>query len=178
MDGCLYMPEISEEEFVANIERDDFCRRYGNPVRIREKNGDSLVCMAIEYYERMMQRLEAFCEYAASHEDDNIRYWIYEFEMPQEKKDKLEEIARENEMTVDEFFQAAVLSAIEHPKEAAATIRREQDSDEDCDIRLVRKYPVYKGETEAQARKRAIAEEEAAKADGQNCESIQEANGN
>lgn len=68
-------------------------------------------------------------------------------------------------MTVDEFFEAAVLSAIQNPAESAAAIRREQEQhpDEDCGFRLVRKYPVYIGETEAQARKRAIAEEEAAK---------------
>lgn len=155
MDERLYMPEISEEEFVANIDRDDFCRRYGNPVRIREKNGESLVCMAVEYYERMAQMAEAFLE------DRDIRYWIYEFEMPQEVKDDFEKIARENEMTADEFFEASLLSAMEHPAETAAAIRKsyERYPNEDFGIRLVRKYPVHNGETEAQARKRAIVEE-------------------
>lgn len=159
MEERLYMPEISEEEFVANVERDDFLLRYGNPVRIREKNGKSLVCMAIEYYERMTRELENY------RKDEAIRYWILEFEMPPEVKANFERIARENEMTPSEFFEASLLSAIEHPTETAAAIRREceQHPDEDFGIRLARKYPVYKGETEAQAHKRTIAEEAANK---------------
>lgn len=63
-------------------------------------------------------------------------------------------------MTVSEFFQAAVLSAVQNPVETAA-IQEEwkQNPEGNLDIRLVRHYPVYKWETEAQARKRVIAEE-------------------
>lgn len=160
MEERQYMPEISEEEFVANVERDDFLRIYGNPVRIREKNGRSLVCMAIEHYERMTRKLEDY------RMDASIRYWVLEFEMPPEVKANFEKIARDNEMTPDEFFEASLLSALEHPAETAAAIRKayEQNPDEDFGIRLIRKYPVYKGETEAQAHKRALAEEAADKA--------------
>lgn len=158
MKERMYMPEISEEEFMINIEKDDFLCRYGNPVLIREKNGDGLVCMAAEYYERMMQELEGF------REEEKIRYWIYEFEMPQEIKEKLERIAAKNEMTVDEFCESVLLSAVRHPEEAESVCREyEQQPDKEPVIRLVRSYPVYKWETEAQALKRAITEEEAGK---------------
>lgn len=157
MDGRLTMPELSAEEFAANADRDDFFRRYGNPVWIREKGGNGLVCMAREYYERMLEGLGDSCG------DGDIRYWNYEFVMPQETKDDLEKIAADNEMTTDEFFEAVILSAIQHPAETAEIVQREQNqySDEEPEICLVRQYPVHKGETRAQARKRAIAKEEA-----------------
>lgn len=157
MDGRLTMPELSAEEFAENVGGNDFFRRYGNPVWIREKSGDGLVCMAREYYERMLEGPGDSCR------DGDIRYWNYEFEMPQEAKDNLEKIAADNEMTTDEFFEAVILSAIQHPAETAEIVQREQNqySDEELEICLVRQYPVHKGETRAQARKRAIAKEEA-----------------
>ena len=47
------LPEITQQEFCSHIEDDDFLYKYGNPVAIQAEDGSILVCMAIEYYERM-----------------------------------------------------------------------------------------------------------------------------
>ena len=44
---------ITQQEFCSHIEDDDFIYKYGNPVAIQAEDGSRLVCMAIEYYERM-----------------------------------------------------------------------------------------------------------------------------
>ena len=44
---------ITQKEFCSHIEDDDFLHRYGNPVAIQAENGSILICMAIEYYERL-----------------------------------------------------------------------------------------------------------------------------
>ena len=50
---------ISQQEFCEHIEDDDFLSRYGNPVAIRSEDGSILICMAIEYYERLTgQKIE------------------------------------------------------------------------------------------------------------------------
>ena len=46
--------EITQQEFCSHIEDDDFLYKYGNPVAIQAEDGSILVCMAIEYYERMI----------------------------------------------------------------------------------------------------------------------------
>ena len=78
-DNPLKIPEISAEEFRACVDQDDFLRRYGNPVVIRSSGQRDVVCMAREYYERLMQERNLFID------DENIKYWIYEFSMPWEK---------------------------------------------------------------------------------------------
>ena len=50
---------ITQQEFCDHIEEDDFLLRYGNPVAIKTDEGKILLCMAIEFYERMMgERVE------------------------------------------------------------------------------------------------------------------------
>ena len=50
---------ISQQEFCEHIEDDDFLSRYGNQVAIRSEDGSILICMAIEYYERLTgQKIE------------------------------------------------------------------------------------------------------------------------
>lgn len=44
---------ITQQKFCSHIEDDDFLYKYGNPVAIQAEDGSILVCMAIEYYERM-----------------------------------------------------------------------------------------------------------------------------
>ena len=44
---------ITQQEFCSHIEDDDFLYKYGNPVASQAEDGSILVCMAIEYYERM-----------------------------------------------------------------------------------------------------------------------------
>ena len=50
--GTLYgvevlMVEITEQEFIDNLDSDDFFRRYGNPVKFNE-DGRYLVAMSFE----------------------------------------------------------------------------------------------------------------------------------
>lgn len=53
------LPEITEETFLAHFESEDFLLRYGNPVVVRGRDHHDLVCMAAEYYQRLVQELES-----------------------------------------------------------------------------------------------------------------------
>ena len=46
------MVEITEQEFIDNLDSDDFFRRYGNPVKFNA-DGRYLVAMSFELYERL-----------------------------------------------------------------------------------------------------------------------------
>ena len=46
------MIEITPEELMENLDSDDFCRKFGNPVKVRTENG-YMVVMAFELYERL-----------------------------------------------------------------------------------------------------------------------------
>lgn len=96
--------------------------------------------------------------------DDRIKYWIYELEMSEEANRMLEKQLALCEMTLDEYACAAVQSVIADPQGARRFHEELKTHPEDgLDIRLIRYYPVYKGETEAQAKRRKIAEETAGK---------------
>lgn len=158
MSEDLKLPEISEKDFLCLAETDDLIRRYGNPVLIRSEEKHDLVCMAREYYERMVQ------ERTQMRREGNIRYWIYEFSMPLEMKQKLDRICASYEMTMDEFFQSAVADAIRRAERDPEGLRREWEENEEeaesgMEIQLVRCYPVHQGETEAQALRRKLKEE-------------------
>ena len=58
MRDMAYLPQISEDEFTAHIEDDDFFRKYGNPVVIHSEEHDELVCMSYAYYERLNNKIE------------------------------------------------------------------------------------------------------------------------
>ena len=159
----LKLPEISAEDFGKHMAEDDFLLRYGNPVVIHRDDYRDLLCIAWEYYERLCRQIDALeSELDTLHEDANIKYWIYEFEMPEKTRQELESICALHELTTDEFFQAAVLDAIRKaeadPEGYKQSCIEAQEPTESV-IRLVRYYPVYKGETEAQAYKRKLAEE-------------------
>ena len=86
-----------------------------------------------------------------------IRYWVFEFQFPEEKKKALDELTAKYQMTYDEFFNAAITRLIEHPEEFATLgALREPDGEE---IKLIREYPVFEGETEEEARNRVIRED-------------------
>ena len=60
--GTLYgvevlMVEITEQEFIDNLDSDDFFRRYGNPVKFNA-DGRYLVAMSFELYERLFRKLD------------------------------------------------------------------------------------------------------------------------
>lgn len=97
-------------------------------------------------------------------DDSKIKYWIYEFEMSEKTRQGFEAVCALHELTPDEFMEAALRNAIHRAKTDPEGYRKScmeiQQSAND-DIRLVRYYPVYKGETEAQAYKRKLAEEKA-----------------
>ena len=92
--------------------------------------------------------------------DEDIQYWIYEFQMPEEEKKRLLDMAASLGMTSDEFIQASFRYAMDHPDESEkeAKLQKIQQANA-LGIRLVKMYPVYQGETEAQAYRRSKEEE-------------------
>ena len=158
MPEDLKLPDISGKDFRCLADTDDLIRRYGNPVIIRSEEKHDLVCMAREYYEHLVREMNHL------RGEENIQYWIYEFSMPLEIKQKLDRICASYEMTMDEFFQSAVADAIRRAERDPEGLRREWEEIEDglesgMTIQLVRCYPVYQGETEAQALRRKLKEE-------------------
>ena len=51
----MMLPMVTEKEFCAHIEDDDFPIRYGNPVCIHTNDGKLLVCMTYKLYERLLE---------------------------------------------------------------------------------------------------------------------------
>ena len=48
----LNLPTLSEDEFVENIDKDDFFRKFGNPAVIHTKAGDRCIVLSAELYDR------------------------------------------------------------------------------------------------------------------------------
>ena len=104
--------------------------------------------------------LDKYIQELNAEEDKRIKYWIYEFDMSEEKKMEIDAVCTACELTLDEFMEAAVENAIQRAKIDPDNLRKDiEESEKDSEIKLVRYYPVYKGETEAQARKRTLLEE-------------------
>ncbi len=51
----MYLPTLTEDEFVENIESENFFRRFGNPAIIRTKAGESCIVLSAELYNRMAE---------------------------------------------------------------------------------------------------------------------------
>lgn len=104
----------------------------------------------------------ARCADRKTEEDEKIKYWIYELEMSDAANRILEEKLARCEMTLDEYACTALQYMIDHPEELKR-LKEELDShpNESPDVRVIRYYPVFKSETEAQARRRKLAEEAA-----------------
>ena len=63
-------------------------------------------------------------------------------------------------ITTDEFVQASFRYAMDHPEESEREAKLQQIQRANAlGIRLVKMYPVYQGETEAEADRRAVKEE-------------------
>ena len=97
-------------------------------------------------------------------EDKRVKYWIYQFEATEKAMADMEAYCQKNELTMDEFFQEAVrywVNLVKNDPEGARKAAEEARNlkEEDVGVRLIRYYPVYKGETEARALKRTLAEE-------------------
>ena len=132
---------------------------------IQSKEHGELVCMSYAYRERMHKEIEAAREAASeasmpADQERDIDYWIYEFQMPDEDKKRLLDMAASLGMTSDEFIQASFRYAMDHPDESEKEAKLQQIQQVNAlGIRLVKMYPVYQGETEAQAYRRAVKEE-------------------
>ncbi len=49
------LPTLTEDEFVENIESENFFRRFGNPAIICTKSGESIIVLSVELYDRMAE---------------------------------------------------------------------------------------------------------------------------
>ena len=126
----LHLQEITEAEFCEHIEDDDFFLVYGNPVVIHCNEGFKIIAIAWPLAERLMrlagrgEEVDEINRLSAEKNDedpvyeneDPIKYWIYEFEMPDEVRQEIEAICRRYELTHDEFFEAAMENAIHMAK--------------------------------------------------------------
>ena len=55
MDNDMSLPALSEDEFVENVDKDDFFRRFGNPAVINTKTGERCIVLSAELYDRMAE---------------------------------------------------------------------------------------------------------------------------
>lgn len=55
MNDFMYLPELSEDEFVENIEKDDFFRKFGNPAVIYTNAGERCIVLSAELHDRMAE---------------------------------------------------------------------------------------------------------------------------
>lgn len=54
-DKFMCLPTLTEDEFIENIESENFFRRFGNPAIIRTKSGESIIVLSAELYDRMAE---------------------------------------------------------------------------------------------------------------------------
>ena len=112
-----------------------------------------------EDMKRTRERLKKLEE---EQDDPDIKYFIYEFEAEEQVWERLNEIAAEREMTLNELFIWALENSLIHrPEEYKITDAQEEEKEppELLHLTLIRQYPVYKWETELQAKRRKIEEE-------------------
>lgn len=98
--------------------------------------------------------------------ESNIRYWIYEFEMSDKTAEMMENVCSQLRLTLDEFFEEALKYAVRLAGEELEEFTKsclEAEQSSDIDIKEIRHYPVFKGETEALALDRKLQEETAFK---------------
>ena len=53
--SSMYLPTLTEDEFIENIESENFFRKFGNPAIIRTKEGESFIVLSAELYDRMAE---------------------------------------------------------------------------------------------------------------------------
>lgn len=120
-------------------------------------------------YQRFRVKTEVLWDYGEKRTGDRlgelmIKYYVYEFEMPEEYKQAFTEVSRKLHISTDELLCRWLWYLVDTPKEAEK-IKAEWDalSDEEREkynqCRLIRIYPVNEGESEELARARAICEE-------------------
>ena len=52
----LFLPALTEDEFVENIDKDDFFRKFGNPAVIYTNAGERCIVLSTELYDRMAEQ--------------------------------------------------------------------------------------------------------------------------
>lgn len=52
----MYLPTMTEDEFVKNIGKKDFFRRFGNPAVICTQAGEDYIVLSAELYDRIAER--------------------------------------------------------------------------------------------------------------------------
>lgn len=143
----LSLPEVPQEELFAYTDYDDFLRRYGNPVIVKSVGHGDMICMAWDYYERLVLDLKYY------RKQDPSDYWIYEFSATEVKKLEFEKAAALHGMTMEEYLVGTIERALEqvHFDPERPQEKPNKKAEQEFGIQLVRYYPVYKGETEEQA---------------------------
>ena len=54
-DKFMYLLTMTEDEFVKNIGKKDFFRKFGNPAVINTKTGERCIVLSTELYDRMAE---------------------------------------------------------------------------------------------------------------------------
>ena len=86
-----------------------------------------------------------------------ILYWVYEFWMPQEKKQKLAETAAKYGMDPEEYLDYGIKCILANEEIARALYEAwKADPEAEEDIKLLCHYPVHDNETEDEAREHAV----------------------
>ena len=156
------MERISKDEFLKLIDDGkDIFDFHSDPVRIGEGSSDDLVLISADLYDELIKNKAKNTD-----SDADIRYYICELKMPEETRAQLEQKAKQLEMTLDELFNATLknfIDYVESCKEKNIPPEKmfpEEDIDPEEKIEFIRCYPVRRGETKAQAKKRAIVMEQ------------------
>jgi hypothetical protein len=152
------MDLLSKDDFLKLIdEGQNVFDHFSDPVRIGDGASNDMICMSVDQYDKLNNDLDSAA-------DSDIRYYILELSMPVEIRDQLEDLARKLEMTMDELFAASIKNFINYVNECKAKnvplehLFPEESSDSD-EIKVIRCFPVHRGETQAQARKNALQSE-------------------
>ena len=52
----MYLPTMTEDEFVKNIGKKDYFRKFGNPAVICTQAGEDYIVLSAELYDRIAER--------------------------------------------------------------------------------------------------------------------------
>ena len=154
------MPVITAKELGTHINDEDFPERFGDPVEVVADDDRRYACMTKNLYDRIVGETDD--------RDYEIKYWIYELEFSETGKLLLDNACTIAGMSMEEFIYDALWQAMRMAKKDPEGFKRmhekhlaeraASDITEDM-VRLVRYYPVYWDETEAQAHDRCLREE-------------------
>ena len=135
---------LSVENFCAQLNEG---RIYDSPVKITGDGSDA-VAMSTDVYDQMISIVP----------DSDIKYYICEFEADEVLWDQLREIATEKEMNLNELFIWMIEQGLDRD-EVILDSDIDEEWPETIALTMIRSYPVRKGETEIQARRKAIEKE-------------------